>query len=99
MGFNFDYECEKDLDKQRGAKSVALAQSASRRGDCGCRSGRRRINLHGRSNADGCRCSFEQWKMLDDSSESPALQQILGSIRLQEVINPVVAVLDDAVAE
>jgi hypothetical protein len=99
MSFNFDEGREKDLVKQRGTKSAALAQSASSRGDCGCSSGQRRINLHGHSSGDGCGCSFEQRKVLDDSCEGAALQQILGSIRLQKVINPVVAVLDDDVSK
>ena len=37
--------------------------------------------------------------MLDDSCEGAALLQILGCISLQEVIDPVVAVLHDAVAK
>ena len=101
MGFNINEHCEKDLCEREAAKSVTLAQSASRRnGKCSRGSRMRgRIDLHWLRSARCCRCSFEQREVLDDSCESAALQQILSSISEKELVDPVMTVLDDAVAE
>ena len=42
---------------------------------------------------------LEQWQGLDDTGESTALTQVLRRIGLEEGVDPIVTVLDNAVAE
>ena len=42
---------------------------------------------------------LEQWQRLDHTGESTALTQVLRRIGLEEGVDPIVTVLDNAVAE
>ena len=46
----------------------------------------------------GLLSQLEQWKRLDDASQSTTLFEVLRCISLEERVDPIVTVLDDAIA-